>query len=161
MYESPTDLEQLYCEAGPALVAYFRQRPGLAAGAEDLAQDTFVKAFKNQERLRQAISPRAFLFGIARHVCLDALRRKNPFDTLEGDPAAVVEREDPRLEPMREAIKGLPEAMRETLMLKLQQELSYAEIAEVLDVPLGTVRSRLHQAVERLRQDLKPQISTP
>jgi RNA polymerase sigma-70 factor (ECF subfamily) len=59
--------------------------------------------------------------------------------------------EDPRLENMRAAIAGLPEALRETLALRLRAELSYEEIAETLQIPVGTVRSRLHDAVRRLR----------
>jgi RNA polymerase sigma-70 factor (ECF subfamily) len=53
---------------------------------------------------------------------------------------------------MRAAITELPGPQRETLMLKLQHELSYEEIAEVLAIPVGTVRSRLHHAVLQLRQ---------
>ncbi|MFY9925422.1 MAG: sigma-70 family RNA polymerase sigma factor, partial [Opitutaceae bacterium] len=69
---------------------------------------------------------------------------------------AMTEKSDERLELMRQAISRLPETQREPLLLKLQQELSYAEIADVLDIPVGTVRSRLHHAVLFLRQTLNP-----
>ena len=52
---------------------------------------------------------------------------------------------------MREAIRSLSPELRDTLELRLEQELSYEEIAHVLDVPVGTVRSRLHNAVRQLR----------
>jgi RNA polymerase sigma-70 factor (ECF subfamily) len=97
------------------------------------------------------VSRRAYLFGIARHVGLDALRRRKRLDELVEPPAAPSAREDARLETMRAAITELPASQRETLMLKLQHELSYEEIAEVLAIPVGTVRSRLHHAVLHLR----------
>lgn len=148
-------LEQLYGEMLPSLLGYFRHSCGLAGQAEDLAQDTFLRAWKYRGRLGQANSPRAFLFGIARHVGLDAQRRLRPVGPLLEEPAQEQEGEDPRLENLREAVTTLPEGLRETLLLKLRHELSYAEIAEVLDIPIGTVRSRLHQAVLKLRQSLE------
>ena len=149
-------LERLYREVGPALLGYFRRQPALAGTAEDLLQDTFVRALKRFDRLQTAVSQRAYLFGIARHVCLDALRRLRVVEELSADTPAVTQATDERLEPMRQAIAELPEAQREALLLKLQQELSYVEIAEVLAIPVGTVRSRLHHAVLHLRQTLSP-----
>jgi RNA polymerase sigma-70 factor (ECF subfamily) len=152
-------LEQLYLEAAPALLAYFRHQPSLAGAAEDLLQDTFVRALKHRERLETAVSRRAYLFGIARHVGLDALRRVKP-DSEPAELQCVPDvRPDERLESMRAAIAELPPLHREALLLKLQQDLSYEEIAEVLDIPVGTVRSRLHHAVLRLRQVLNPPIA--
>jgi RNA polymerase sigma-70 factor (ECF subfamily) len=152
-------LEQLYREAAPALLAYFRHQPALAGAAEDLLQDTFVRALKHRDRLEAAVSRRAYLFGMARHVGLDALRKAAPVGTPAELQIAPVAGEDGRLESMRAAIAELPPPHREALLLRLQQELSYEEIAEVLDIPVGTVRSRLHHAVLRLRQALNPPIA--
>ena len=149
-------LERLYRELGPALLGYFRRQPALASNAEDLLQDTFVRALKRSDRLQPPVSPRAYLFGIARHVGLDALRRLRPAEELAPETPAAVKPEDDRLEPMRRAIAQLPEPQREALLLKLQQDLSYDEIAGVLAIPVGTVRSRLHYAVRQLRQTLNP-----
>ena len=60
--------------------------------------------------------------------------------------------DDPRVEEMRQAMSKLPIAQQETLELRLSRDLSYQEIATVLEIPLGTVRSRLHNAVNHLRQ---------
>jgi RNA polymerase sigma-70 factor (ECF subfamily) len=57
---------------------------------------------------------------------------------------------------MRQAMQQLPPQCREALTLRLQSRMSYEEIAKVLDVPVGTVRSRLHTAVSRLRQIMIP-----
>ncbi len=149
-------LERLYREMGPALLGYFRRQPALAGTAEDLLQDTFVRALKRIDRLQASVSQRAYLFGIARHVCIDALRRLRAVEELPAETPAMTLTTDERLEPMRQAISELPEMQREALLLKLQQELSYVEIAEVLAIPVGTVRSRLHHAVLHLRQTLNP-----
>jgi RNA polymerase sigma-70 factor (ECF subfamily) len=149
-------LEHLYHEMGPALLGYFRRQPALSGVAEDLLQDTFVRAFTRIDRLQTSFSQRAYLFGIARHVGLDALRKMKAVDKIATEAPAMTEKLDERLEPMRQAISRLPETQREALLLKLQQELSYAEIAEVLDIPVGTVRSRLHHALLNLRQTLNP-----
>ena len=152
MDDAVTQLEALYRDLSPALLAYFRRQRALAGTAEDLLQDTFVRAIRGFARLRASVSPRAYLFGIARHVSLDALRARPPTAELLADPAApAVAPEDARLEPMRAAIAALPAPQRETLLLKVQHELSYEEIAEVLGIPVGTVRSRLHHAVAHLR----------
>jgi len=157
MHSTTKKLEHLYREMGPSLLVYFRQHRAVAGEAEDLLQDTFVRALRHIDRLEQSISPRAYLFGIARHVCLDALRGWRPGDEAADDfLAATAEPEDPRLYAMRDAIAGLPALQREALLLKLRHELSYEEIAEVLAVPVGTVRSRLHHAVLRLKEALNP-----
>jgi RNA polymerase sigma-70 factor (ECF subfamily) len=154
-------LEHLYRETAPALLAYFRRQPALAGAAEDLLQDTFVHAIRSFGRLRGSVTPRAYLFGIARHVSLDALRARRPDVELSAEPVApAAAPEDARLEPMRAAIAALPAPQRETLLLKLHHELSYEEIAEVLGIPVGTVRSRLHHAIGQLRLTLNPP-STP
>jgi len=83
-------LEQLYREMGPALLAYFRRQPALAVAAEDLLQDTFVRALQRMDRLRASVSPRAYVYGIARHVGLDALRRRRPTEAGNEQPHLVV-----------------------------------------------------------------------
>lgn len=65
---------------------------------------------------------------------------------------AEAEPVDPRLTRMRDAIAALPAKWSEVLQFRIRQELTYEEIAAVLDIPVGTVRSRLHAAVRRLRQ---------
>ena len=156
MNPGTSQLEELYRELAPALLGYFRRRPSLAGAAEDLLHDTFVCALEHRERLRASVSARAYLFGIARHVGTDALRRRRPTEEFFETAAESVAPKDDRLDAMRAAIAALPEPQRETLLLRLQQELSYEEIAEVLGIPVGTVRSRLHGAVRRLHEILKP-----
>lgn len=162
MDDAVAQLEALYRDLSPALLAYFRRQGSLAGRAEDLLQDTFVRAIHSFSRLRSSASPRAYLFGIARHVGLDALRATRPTEPILVEPAATAALpDDPRLEPMRAAIAALPLPQRETLLLKLQHEFTYEEIAEVLSIPVGTVRSRLHHAMNHLRTALTQPHATP
>ncbi|HVS53784.1 MAG TPA: sigma-70 family RNA polymerase sigma factor [Opitutaceae bacterium] len=149
-------MERLYCELAPALRSYFRRQPALAGAADDLVHDTFVRAWRRADRLGESVSARAYVFGIARHVGLDWLRARREWVELPEQAAAPADESDERLDAMRAAIARLAEPQRETLLLRLQQELSYEEIAEVLGVPVGTVRSRLHHAVQRLQEILHP-----
>jgi RNA polymerase sigma-70 factor (ECF subfamily) len=144
--------DNLYRQVGPDLLAFFTRRHGQVHLAEDLLQNTFVQAMRREARVREAVSPRAYLFGIARHLSQEEFRHP-PMETevmpeLAAETAPVA---DPRLEAMREAMDKLPAGQREVLELRLRHELSYEETAAVLRIPIGTVRSRLHLAVRHLR----------
>jgi len=145
--EAIQQVEALYSAHGPALLGYLRRSFGGADPAEDLLHETFVQALRRLDRLNEAASARAWLFGIARRVGLAALRRRR-MEPLAAEPAAAEPEEaDRRLDAMRRAIGRLPALHREALELRLVEGLSYEEMAAVLDVPVGTVRSRLHHAV--------------
>jgi RNA polymerase sigma-70 factor, ECF subfamily len=149
------EIEALYHSHGEAILLYLRRNFAGVSAAEDLLQETFVHAMGSGDACAKAASPRAFLFGIARHVGLTAARRvkRGRAEKLE-DIAVETTAGDEALEEMRAAIGKLPEQMRETLEFRLRYALSYEEIAEVLEVPVGTVRSRLHTAMRMLRDEL-------
>jgi RNA polymerase sigma-70 factor (ECF subfamily) len=113
-------------------------------------QETFLQAMRRPGDLEQAVSPRAWLFGIARHLGQTAARRHRPNVSLHSLEAPAAPEKD-GLADMRHAIVQLSQALREPLELRLREQLSYEEIARVLDIPVGTVRSRLHNAVRQLR----------
>lgn len=158
MEDAVLRLEQLYQDLGPDLMAYLSRRHDDERQAEDLLQDTFVEAMRHPDRLARSLSPRAYLFGIARNLSRRAYRKQRFLRLLamswtgETPAATGGDTTDPRLVVMREAIGALPDVQREVVEFRLQQELRYEEIAEVLGIPVGTVRSRLHNAVARLRQ---------
>lgn len=148
------ELERLYREAGPGLLRYLDRRLHRRDEAEDVLQSTFVEAARFHDRLSAADSPRAWLYAVARNLVAARQRKAGliAWSSLPPDPAAFVDSDsDERLDAMRTAIAGLPGALRETLELRVSQDLSYQEIASVLNVPIGTVRSRLHNAIEQLR----------
>jgi len=148
------DLERLYQTHGAALLAYLRRGFGWCASPEDMLHDTFVAAMRRPQRLAAAQSPRAWLFGIARHIGLTAARRhRNPAPLVEA--TAPADQTDPQIADLRELIAALPDALRETLELRLRERISYEEIAQVLAIPIGTVRSRLHAAMQQLREQMK------
>lgn len=150
-------LETQYAAATPHLRAYFLRQGVSPTETDDLLQETFLRAWRQREVVARAVSVRAYLFGIARHLGLDARRRARRSEPLVDDfPAQPVVVADERLELIRAAIGELPATHREPLLLKLQQELTYSEIAEVLELPVGTIRSRLHYAVQRLSETLQP-----
>ena len=151
------ELERLYLEAGPGLLRYLTRRLRRREEAEDVLQATFVEAARFHDRLSSADSPRAWLYAVARNL-VAALQRKAgliQWNSLSDDSAARSGHDsDERLDGVRAAIARLPEPLRETIELRVSQDLSYQEISELLSVPIGTVRSRLHNAVEQLREKL-------
>lgn len=144
-------LEALYHETAPALLGYLRRICRRREAAEDGLQETFLLAARRLDRLAAAVSPRAWLYAIARRVAATQLRRRRVVASLIDEPVATGDTPPADVESVRRAIAALPDPLRETLELRLREELSYAEIAEVLAIPVGTVRSRLHHALRRVR----------
>ena len=150
---STQDIEQLYRAHGAALASYLRRSFGRWAAPEDLLHETFVQALRYQDRLSRAASARAWLFGVARHVGLTAARRHHPAEPLNDQARSESQR--PEITAMLDAIASLSENLREALELRLREQLSYEEIAQVVQIPVGTVRSRLHTAMKTLREILQ------
>ena len=148
-------LERLYHLHGPAILRYLYRLIGPKT-AEDILQDTFVQAMSHLDRLETAAYPKAWLMTVARNLAINTLRRQNK-GVVEMDwsqPVQSKPTEDERLERMRQMIMKLPEDMRETLYLRWYDQLSYEQIAEVMRIPVGTVRSRLHHGLTKLRDQL-------
>ncbi len=132
--------------------------------AEDAAQEAFMRAWVNLPSYQPRSSLRNWLYRIAVNAALDVLRRK-PEESIEdeevlmvtdqaaGPETALIEKE--RVAVLQQAMKSLPDAARSVLVLREYGGLSYQEIAGVLDVPIGTVMSRLNYARNRLREVLR------
>jgi RNA polymerase sigma-70 factor (ECF subfamily) len=148
------DIEQIYQEHGGTVLAYLRHKIG--PEAEDLLQETFVQVLRRSEALAEVRSIRAWLLAIARNLAASTLRKRRHHVALQAgsfpQTRATEEDTEPRLEAMYRAMETLSDEQREVLYLRLQERLSYAEIAVVQGVPVGTVGSRVHHAVGRLRQ---------
>lgn len=160
------DLEQLFRDAAEDLARYFSRRHADAEVSRDLVQDTFVEMARGLESGARPQSPRAYLFGIARHLSRAAWRKGYrerevllPGLQTEVAPEAPAP-EDGRLDHAREAIETLSASHREVLDLRFSHQLSYAEIAEALGIPVGTVRSRLHHAIAAVRGRLATDSNT-
>lgn len=151
------ELERIFLECGKDLGSYFARRHGGMDVAADLVQESFLQLAKRVREGQQIDSPRAYLFGIARNVSLAFMRKHPREESLEEQKAEPVmeEEEDGRAEEALQVIAEMPELQREILDLRFTHGLSYAEVASVLNIPVGTVRSRLHYAIGELRQRLE------
>jgi RNA polymerase sigma-70 factor (ECF subfamily) len=155
MDEHASELERLYAEAGPDVWRYLRRRTADRDSAEELMQETFLAAAGNLQALRAAVSKRAWLVGIARNLTREhwrARRRSRQVEFPEREAVAKSTPPDQGVEAVRQAIGTLPDGQGEVLELRLIEDLSYAKIAEALDIPIGTVRSRIHHAIRVLRE---------
>lgn len=141
-----------------------------SSDAEDLVQDTLLRAFGAIDRFDGAY-PKAWLLTILRNTNINRAQKKTPFlfddpDDPTGDVADEVTPEDIIVEPMfdaavQQALDDLPASFRSVVDLVDVNGLSYAEAADALGIPVGTVMSRLHRARRRIRQRLAPHVNRP
>jgi len=143
---------------------------GNAQDAEDAAQDTFIKAYRNLSDFRPDSSLYTWLYRIGVNTCLDYKRRPffasifggtheddevmNKLQSDEPSPERLYESKQTG-HALRAGLKQLSEKFRTVLILKEIEGLSYEEIAEVLDISIGTVKSRISRAREELKQQMK------
>lgn len=142
---------------------------GNAADAEDLVQETMLRAYRSWDRFTLGTNAKGWLLTILRHLFINEYRRKRrhpesvDLDTIE--PFAVfedVQERDPQGaffdrivdDEVLRAVDQLPEAFREAVMLSDVEGLSYEEVAKVLGVPVGTVKSRLYRGRRLLQAKL-------
>ncbi|MGO1069866.1 RNA polymerase sigma factor [Lysobacter sp. CA199] len=135
---------------------YARRLCGEDELADEIAQDTWLRVLRGMPGLRDAARLRAWLFGIARRAAMDRLRgryaepaHEHELDSISGEDPAPEQTMD--LELLQRGLHRLPAMEREVLSLHYLQGLALDEIAQVLERPLGTVKSRLHRARGRLR----------
>ncbi len=151
----------------PGVVNVVYRLCGDAELAQDAAQDTFIQAWLHLPSFRPGSSLRNWLYRIAVNAALDVIRRNAktsdvPFDDLPlADPQTSPENallQNERARAVQKAILALPQASRSVLVLREYGELSYQEISAALDIPLGTVMSRLNYARTQLKHLLEPQL---
>ena len=132
-----------------------------AEEARDVAQEAFFKAFRSLKTFRPGAKFSTWIFSITYHACCDRLARRKRYSNEE-----LPERADPGIGPEQEAIAGeearrlraaiarLPEKYRSVITLYHLQGRQYEEIAQVLEIPIGTVKTHLFRAKEQLRRML-------
>lgn len=160
------------------ILRFFRRKGFDPEVCRDLTQDTFVSVYKGLKDLRQEEQFESWLFAIAHNVCCSliesrtALKRSAKLLSLDGDeesddrlPIAsrladqsadplTVALEKEKLEKLREALQHLPQQMRRCAQLRVVHDLSYVEIAALMDISVNTVKAHLHQAQKALRTQL-------
>lgn len=165
---TPPDVGELFDDHARDLYRYLARRVGPSA-AEDLLGRTFLTAVEQIERFDPARGhPRAWLFGIAARLIqrhhrdearqLAAYARLPLTAATDLDTVTIAARADAAAQRGRliEALRAMADDDREVLLFYAWADLSYAEIAQALDIPLGTVRSRLHRARRQVRAHLSP-----
>jgi len=139
-----------YRETAPRLRVFLRHLLGDEQGAEDVMQETFTQIWRRPHRFDpERGSPRAYLFGVARRQTAEWRRKRKATDELGVDPPAPSRVEIASM--VTEAFSRLTLEHRSLLWLREVEGQSYEELATILEVPLGTVRSRLFAAREALR----------
>jgi RNA polymerase sigma-70 factor (ECF subfamily) len=157
-----------------SLLGFFRRLGAGAEEAEDLTQDTLLKLYRSAARYQPRERFRSFCFRVARNAWIDAERRRSvrpeaaagQADGEEGPELRIPselpgpERQSDAEEQIRRLAAGLDAlspAHRAVFELGAIQELGYAEVASILSIPEGTVKSRMFHAVRKLREHLDPQ----
>lgn len=148
----------------PALRRYARALVRETSAADDLVQDCMERAVSNWDRRRKLEDTRSWIFAILHNLAISRLRqlrRRGPHVPIEAADEASLSHagshEDAlRLRDLLAALDKLPEEQRAVMLLICVEDLSYLEAAAVLNVPLGTIMSRLARGRERLRQSLDP-----
>jgi RNA polymerase sigma-70 factor (ECF subfamily) len=158
------------------LYGYLRRYLNDDTLAEDVFQNTFLQVFVKRRQYEPGRPVRPWLYAIATNQAIDALRRQGRHPTLSleqpaegdgepGEPATWLTSleasgpgpldlltEQERCERIRASVERLPDLLRPVLILAYYQGLKYREIADVLGIPVGTVKSRLHAAIGRLQE---------
>jgi RNA polymerase sigma-70 factor (ECF subfamily) len=161
---------ELFDRHHPVVHGYLRRRVGESL-ADDLAAEVFVRAFRGRARYRPATADaRPWLLGIATKLVAGhrraegrALRawERHAVEARTSAPDAIADRAGRELgRPLAAGLRRLSRRDREALLLLAWGELSYAEIAQALDIPVGTVRSRIHHARAQLADSLPPRPAT-
>ena len=147
--------EEIFARHRDALHGFFRRRLANPAQADDLTQETFLAVLRGAERYEPRALARTYLYGIALKL-LYAARRTHAAKPFAADVVAESEPDDSLW--VRQALARLETEEREILMLREYEQLSYAEIAELLRIPVNTVRSRLFRSRMALKSYLEPEV---
>jgi RNA polymerase sigma-70 factor (ECF subfamily) len=167
MAESPDDWTAWLRRHGPALLLLARQWVHERAAAEDVVQEAFVRFWRARQRVAD---PTAYLFTCAKRCALDWARGRRRRARREG-PAARAEavaagplfacplEQEERRSAVEAALRRLPEAQREVLVLHVWGGLSFPQVGAALSIPANTAASRYRYALARLREHLAEEVT--
>ncbi len=150
------EVRQLIVDQIPHLRRYALALVGDREQADDLVQDCLERAWSRMHLWRAGTNIRAWLFTILHNLHVNAARRRHsqagPFDVAAADlPVPPTQEDELNVRDLWQAFARLPEPQRAAIMLISVEEMSYEDAAAVLDIPVGTLMSRIHRGRERLR----------
>jgi len=156
---SGNDITSLVHEHHGPVYRYAFRLTGSTQDAEDLTQQVFLLAVQKIDQLREADRVRAWLFTVLRRCFLKSIRRQRPLSSSAADVQMEQFAADPPVDPidrtaLQDALNELPEQFRLVVLMFYFEHCSYREIAEELQLPVGTVMSRLSRAKSSLRKRL-------
>ncbi len=131
---------------------------GEPMGAEDAAQEVFVRVWRNLDRYDPSRSFRTWVLSIAAHYCIDRLRHRRPVLPLEESLLGTGDGVEGRMaerEYVQYLLAGLPPLDRAAITLRYWYDCSYAEIADILNISVAALKSRLHRARRALAQRME------
>ena len=157
---SEDDWQACFRQLGPALLLFARRWTHSRAEAEDIVQDAFVRFWRRQHSLEK----RALLYAMVRSTALDHLRsdqrraRREASVALDGDSHLEPQftSEDEGQQMLAAAVERLPNEQREVVILKIWNELTFAEIGSILEISQNTAASRYRYALGALKKTLQP-----
>lgn len=154
---APLDLATLVADHHAALYRYAYRLSGSAADAEDLVQQAYLVAQQKLDQLRDSAAARSWLYTVLRNLFLKSLRGREPLlaGACDMDLEDLPSKADPREidgERLQAALNALGDDFKVVVLMFYFEERSYREIAEQLELPIGTVMSRLARAKGHLRQ---------
>ncbi len=154
--------DQLYARYEKPLFGLIWRELGSQQEAEDVLHETFLAVLRQKDGGRRSF--KAWLFQVARNLCLNRVRSRRRGDRAVAldatSPPDAVQLPEAQLagaqlaQLLEAAVRRLPESLSSIYRLRLAG-LSYDELAEVLELPLGTVKSRMHELVTRLREEME------
>ena len=156
-----SDLERLYDDHAQALFGFLLNLTRNEEDTRDLLQELFVKLSRQPHLIENARDQRAYLLRLAHNGAIDLFRRRTVREKYQQEPSDLfAESANPDEKAFREALtialETLPPEQRAVVHLKLWEDLTFDEIAEVLSVSSNTAASRYRYALDKLRQRLRP-----
>ena len=165
------ELETCINEYGKEIYSFCRHLTCNLQEADDLYQDTFLKAIELKAKIEEGKNPKSYLLSIALRIWKNR-KRKFAWRKRIADVRSIVEEQDvaggsvelspeeqfleqEEQEAVRQAVKKLPDRLKAVVLLFYMEDLSVAQIAAVIKIPAGTVKSRLHQARKLLEKELE------
>jgi RNA polymerase sigma-70 factor (ECF subfamily) len=152
---SATEIESLYCRYGPALLLFAAAITGERGHAQDAVQQVFLKLIEDGN-LRQAADKKAYLFACVRNAVLNEIKVQQRNTALDPESAwfSPPDRDYAAELNLRRALCTLPDDQRQVLVLHVWGELTFSQVADLLDISSNTAASRYRYALDNLRESM-------